>query len=57
MTPYDPIVEILGVLAFVVLIGILAVSAHGAARKPDPDEYPIQSDPRPWDVLGGGRGT
>jgi hypothetical protein len=53
MTPYDPIVEILGVLAFIALIGILAVSAHGAARKPDPDDYPIQSDPRPWDVLGG----
>jgi hypothetical protein len=55
MTPYDPIVEILGVLAFIALIGILAVSAHGAARKPEPDDYPIQSDPRPWDVLGGGR--
>jgi hypothetical protein len=51
----DPIVEIAGVLAFIALIAILAVSAHGAARKPDPDDYPIQSDPRPWDVLGGGR--
>lgn len=52
----DPIVLILGVLAFVVLIVTLTVSAHGAAqRKPDPNDYPIQSDPRPWDVLGGGR--
>jgi hypothetical protein len=31
------------------------VEILGAARKPEPDDYPIQSDPRPWDVLGGGR--
>jgi hypothetical protein len=64
----DTVVLIVGTLAFAGLIVTLVVStasdasdcthdaaAHGAARKPDPDEYPIQSDPRPWDVLGGGR--
>jgi hypothetical protein len=52
----DAIVWTLGALAFGLLIGTLLIVSHGAARKkPDPDDYPIQSDPRPWDVLGGGR--
>jgi hypothetical protein len=51
----DALVWTLGALAFGALIATLLIVSHGAARKPDPDDYPIQSDPRPWDVLGGGR--